>query len=154
MIVLSLNLTRRNDICATGKVFLVLRKNKYYPLAIQFLRYVAVGGVAFVIDFLVLTGALDLGIHYIPATIIAFIAGLLVNYCLCVLWVWSGTQARSFKDILIFALIGVGGLLLTVCLMWLLVDIFSFDVKISKIMVAALVLMWNFGLRKIFVFFK
>jgi putative flippase GtrA len=132
----------------------VFKNNKYYPLAVQFLRYVAVGGVAFIIDFLVLTGALDLGLHYILATVVAFIAGLLVNYCLCVLWVWSGTQARSFKDVFIFALIGVGGLLLTVALMWLAVDVLLWDVRISKIIIAILVLLWNFGLRRIFVFFK
>lgn len=132
----------------------MFKNNKYYPLAVQFLRYVAVGGVAFIIDFLVLTGALDLGLHYILATVVAFIAGLLVNYCLCVLWVWSGTQARSFKDVFIFALIGVGGLLLTVALMWLAVDVLLWDVRISKIIIAILVLLWNFGLRRIFVFFK
>ena len=132
----------------------MFNNHKYYPLALQFLRYVAVGGVAFIIDFLVLTGALDLGVHYILATVIAFMAGLLVNYCLCVLWVWSGTRARSFKDIFIFALIGVGGLLLTVAFMWLTVDVFSWDVRISKIIIAILVLLWNFSLRRIFVFFK
>lgn len=128
--------------------------NKYYPLIGQFLRYVAVGGIAFIIDFLVLNGALALAQHYIVATSVAFMAGLLVNYCLCVLWVWNGTQARSFKDVFIFSLIGVGGLLLTLGLMWLAVDVFSWDVRISKISIAAVVLLWNFGLRKIFVFFK
>ena len=132
----------------------MFKNNQYYPLALQFLRYVAVGGTAFAIDFLVLTGALDLGIHYIAATIIAFMAGLLVNYCLCVLWVWSGTQARSIRDIFIFTVIGIGGLLLTVCLMWLLVDVFSLNVRASKVMVASIVLLWNFGLRKTFVFFR
>jgi putative flippase GtrA len=132
----------------------VFKNNKYYPLAVQFLRYVAVGGVAFIIDFLVLNGGLALGLHYILATIVAFLVGLLVNYCLCVLWVWSGTQARSCKDIFIFALIGAGGLLLTVAFMWLAVEMFSWDVRISKIIIATLVLLWNFSLRRIFVFFK
>ncbi len=127
---------------------------KNYRLAGQFLRYAVVGGVAFIIDFLVLNGALALAHHYIVATSIAFMAGLLVNYCLCVLWVWSGTQARSIKDIFIFSLIGVGGLLLTLALMWLAVDVFSWDVRISKAIIASVVLIWNFLLRKIFVFFK
>lgn len=132
----------------------MFNNHKYYPLALQFLRYVAVGGVAFIMDFLVLTGLVGLGLHYIVATIVAFMVGHLVNYCLCVLWVWSGTQARSLKDIFIFVLIGVVGLLLTVALMWLAVDVFSWDVRVSKITIAIFALMCNFGLRKIFVFFK
>lgn len=133
---------------------LVFNTHKYYPLIGQFLRYAVVGGLAFIVDFLVLAGAVDLGIHYIAATIVAFMAGHLVNYCLCVFWVWSGTQARSFRDIFVFVLIGAGALLLTVVLMWLAVDVFLWDVRISKITIAIFALICNFGLRKIFVFFK
>ncbi|QEI12149.1 GtrA family protein [Cellvibrio japonicus] len=132
----------------------VIRNNKYYPLAVQFCRYVAVGGIAFIMDFLAFNGILALQLHYMLATVIGFMVGVAVNYCLCVFWVWSGTQARTAKDILIFTLIGIGGLLLTALLMWLSVDIFSFDARLSKIVVAIIVLFWNFGLRKVFVFFK
>jgi putative flippase GtrA len=132
----------------------VINNNYYYPLVVQFLRYALVGGLAFVIDFSVLTSLVSVGVHYMAATTVAFMVGHLVNYCLCVLWVWSGTQARSFKDIFIFVLIGFVGLLLTVVLMWLAVDVCSWDVGVSKIITAMLALMCNFALRRIFVFFK
>ncbi|HEY8941478.1 MAG TPA: GtrA family protein [Cellvibrio sp.] len=128
--------------------------NKYYVLLMQFCRYVLVGGIAFVADFTVFNGVLTLQGHYILATVVGFLVGVAVNYSLCVYWVWRGTRARERKDIAIFTLIGVGGLLLTTVLMLLLVDFFAFDARISKIVVAIVVLFWNFGLRKVFVFFK
>lgn len=128
--------------------------HKYYVLLMQFCRYVLVGGIAFVADFAVFNGVLTLQGHYILATVVGFLVGVAVNYSLCVYWVWRGTQARTRKDLAIFTLIGVGGLLLTTVLMVLLVDFFAFDSRISKIVVAIIVLFWNFGLRKFFVFFK
>lgn len=131
-----------------------ITSNKYYPLLVQFCRYVVVGGIAFGMDFLVFNGVLALQGHYILATVIGFLVGVAVNYSLCVFWVWRGTQARTRRDILIFTMIGIGGLLLTTLLMWLSVDILSFDARMSKIVIAVIVLFWNFGLRKVFVFFK
>lgn len=131
-----------------------ISRNKYYLLLMQFCRYVLVGGIAFVADFTVFNGVLALQGHYILATAVGFLVGVAVNYSLCVSWVWRGTQARTRKDLAIFTLIGVGGLLLTTLLMVLLVDFFAFDARISKIVVAIIVLFWNFGLRKVFVFFR
>lgn len=131
-----------------------ISQNKYYLLLMQFCRYILVGGVAFVADFAVFNGVLALQGHYILATVVGFLVGVIVNYRLCVSWVWRGTQARTRKDLAVFTLIGVGGLLLTTALMVMLVDFFAFDARISKIVVAIIVLFWNFGLRKVFVFFK
>lgn len=123
-------------------------------LTLQFLRYVLVGGLAFVVDYAVLSGLLHLDAHYMLATLAGFLAGLVVNYLLCVFWVWRGTQAKTPKDILIFTLIGIGGLLLTALLMWVSVDLLAVDPQLAKLFIAALVLFWNFGLRRIFVFFR
>lgn len=128
--------------------------NKYYLLLMQFCRYVLVGGIAFVADFTVFNGVFALQGHYIWATVVGFLVGVAINYSLCVYWVWRGTQARTRKDLAIFTLIGIGGLLLTTTLMVVLVDFLAFDARISKIAVAIIVLFWNFGLRKVFVFFK
>lgn len=131
-----------------------ISQHKYYLLLMQFCRYVLVGCVAFVADFAVFNGVLALQGHYILATAVGFLVGVIVNYRLCVSWVWRGTQARTRKDLAVFTLIGVGGLLLTTALMVILVDFFAFDARVSKIVVAIIVLFWNFGLRKVFVFFK
>jgi putative flippase GtrA len=129
-------------------------RNKYYRLLMLFCRYVLVGGIAFVADFAVFNSVLTLQGHYVLAAVLGFVVGIAVNYSLCVYWVWRGTQARTRKDLAVFTLIGVGGLLLTIVLMIISVDLLAFDARISKIVVAGIVLFWNFGLRKVFVFFK
>ncbi len=123
-------------------------------LAGQFLRYALVGGLAFVVDFAFLSGVLQLGGHYMLATLVGFMAGLATNYALCVFWVWRGTQATSSRDMLIFTLIGIGGLLLTALLMWVSVELLTLNPQLAKVFIAAIVLVWNFSLRKMFVFFR
>lgn len=123
-------------------------------LAAQFIHYSLVGGIAFVVDFALLSLVIFLGGHYLLATLVGFLAGLAVSYLLCVLWVWRGTQAKTRRDMMLFSVIGVGGLLLTAALMWLCVDRFSLHPQVAKVLVAAMVLLWNFGLRRAFVFFR
>lgn len=129
-------------------------KDRVRRLMIQFMRYTLVGGLAFAVDFGLLSAVLYLDGHYLLATLIGFIGGLITNYLLCVLWVWRGTQAKTARDILVFSLIGVGGLLLTALLMWVSVGLLALDPQISKLFIAALILVWNFGLRRLFVFFR
>lgn len=129
-------------------------KDRILRLMIQFMCYAVVGGLAFVVDFGLLSAVLYVGGHYLLATLIGFIGGLITNYLLCILWVWRGTQARTARDVLVFSLIGVGGLMLTALLMWVSVGLMALDPQISKLFIAALVLIWNFGLRRLFVFFR
>lgn len=120
----------------------------------QFMQYVVVGGLAFVVDFFTLKLLLQSGAPYLMATTAAFLLGLVVCFSLSVLWVWRGTQARGARDFLLFSLIGVAGLGITVLGMWIGVDVLHFDPLHSKLALAAIVLAWNFTLRKFFVFFR
>ena len=118
----------------------------------EFLRYAIVGGLAFALDWSLLRLSLSLGAHYPLATAIGFIAGLSLNYALCLLWVWRGVGAPSVRGFLVFSLIGLGGLGLTEALMWLAVDLVHLSAPLAKVPIAGLVLVWNFVLRRLFVF--
>lgn len=120
----------------------------------EFMTYVLVGGLAFLVDYGVLWLSLQAGLHYAPATVLGFCAGLSTNYLLCISWVWRGTSATSLRDFINFALIGIGGLLLTLLLMWLAVDLARLRPELAKPFIAGIVLVWNFGLRRLFVFFR
>ncbi|MDB5814149.1 MAG: GtrA-like protein family [Rhodocyclales bacterium] len=130
-----------------------LRVDARAALLQAFIKYVAVGGIAFVVDWGTLNLCLWLGLHYMLGTALGFVFGLLTNYSLCVAWVWPGTRARSVRDVIVFSLIGLGGLALTELGMWLSVGLMHFHPSPSKIVLAAIVLVWNFSLRRIFVFF-
>lgn len=119
----------------------------------QFLRYLVVGGVAFLVDFGVLVVLTELYFHYLISAAIAFCCGLVTNYLLSITWVFS---ARSMADkrveFAIFSIIGIVGLGWNQLLMYLGTDIVGLDYRVSKLITVALVLFWNFGMRKLLLF--
>jgi len=120
----------------------------------QFGRYVAVGGLAFLIDF----GSLYLltefaGFHYLISTAVAFMLGLVTNYCLCRLWVFDRrTMESASLEFLIFAIIGIVGLGLNEVVMWVVGEVIHLHYLIGKVISASIVLLWNFGARKLILF--
>ncbi len=132
-------------------------------LLLEFLRYVLVGGSAFVVDFAVLYltrtylfGSLGQeGI--LLATAIAFLAGLAFNYIFSILFVFKGggekVKGQEGKAFLIFAIIGLLGLGFTQLGMWGGTTLFGNESYLwVKAVVAILVLFWNYIARKILIF--
>ena len=56
--------------------------------------------------------------------------------------------------IVLFALVGIAGVGINQLLMYLMVDGLSLNEMVSKMVAAVLVLMWNFGARKLLLFKK
>lgn len=123
-------------------------------LLIQFVRYFFVGGFAFVVDFGLLYILTEYaGLHYLLSATLSFIAGLLVNYIISCLWVFSNSKFKSrIVEFLFFAAIGVVGLGLNDFLIWLFTDCIGTHYMFSKIVAAAVVYLWNFFARKYLVF--
>jgi putative flippase GtrA len=120
----------------------------------QFSHYVLVGGTAFAVDFCILYLLTEqVGLHYLGSATIAFIAGLAVNYALCITWVFDTRTLKSrFNEFLVFGLIGVAGLLLNNALMYLLTDKKGLHYLLSKLIAAGVVLVFNFSLRRTILF--
>ena len=120
---------------------------------IQFLRYLFVGGSAAVVD-LTLYGVMTEGlrIHYLLAAFFAYMVGLVWNYLLSILWVFDKSRHKRTKEITLVFLISIGGLFWTELLLYLFVEyggIYHFSARIIALWI---VLAWNFGMRKIYVF--
>jgi putative flippase GtrA len=116
----------------------------------QFIRYVGVGGMAFAADFSLLYLLTDrAGLYYLLSATLAFCAGLLVNYLLCLAWVFDFRRMQSrLHEFSIFAAIGIAGLLLNTLLLWLLTDFAGLHYLLSKLFAAAFILFFNFSLRR------
>lgn len=123
-------------------------------LLVQFVRYFFVGGFAFVVDFGLLYILTEYaGLHYLLSATLSFIAGLLVNYIISCIWVFSDSKFKNrLVEFLIFAAIGIVGLALNDALIWLFTDCIGTHYMFSKIVAAALVYLWNFFARKYIVF--
>lgn len=124
---------------------------KTTDVKIQFFRYIFVGGMAFVADFIALFLLKELlHLNLYIAVAIAFIFGLLTNYILSKLLVF--TKENSIGEFITFTTIGVIGLIFTELLMHLFAVIIGIQYLISKAIVACIVLVWNFTAKKIILY--
>jgi putative flippase GtrA len=129
---------------------LLIRKTQNTWL--QFIRYLFVGGFAAVVDTacLYLLYA-HLGVNHLVAAAIGFILGLITNYLISIAWVFEST-GKVKTEFALFSMIGISGLGWTELIMWASVDLAHTSVMLAKVISLFLVLIWNFGMRKKFVF--
>lgn len=125
---------------------------KMNKLIKQILRFGVVGGSAFLIDFGVLWIFADLlGVHYLISNVIAFTVSVIYNYILSILWVFDTDKTRSkTAEMAIFVLLSVIGLGINELIMWICVDGMQIAHLISKIAATAIVMVYNFITRKLF----
>lgn len=125
-------------------------------VVIQFFRYIFVGGIAFLVD----GGSLFLielmGIHYLIAAVFAFILGLTANFIMSKLLVFNGSESNKSNrvEFIVYGVIGIIGLGITEIIMFAFTEKLNMHFMISKIIAAALVLVWNFMARKIALYNK
>jgi len=131
--------------------------NRYFiartdDVFIQFVRYIFVGGFSALIDIgLLFILNNELGVNYLLAAALAFLAGLATNYLLSIVWIFRST-GNVKKEFVIFSVIGIAGLIWTEIIMWFFVEKIDLSVMLSKLIALVLVLFWNFIMRKKFAF--
>ena len=121
-------------------------------LIAQFMKFGVVGVIAFIIDFGVMVFLTEVfAVPYLISTTIAFTVSVIFNYVASMRYVFVRKDEMSRRrEFIIFVLLSVIGHVLNDVFMWLLVDFFFIDYRISKIITTVLVAIWNFVSRKIF----
>lgn len=118
----------------------------------QFLRYFFVGASSAVVDLIVFTALVKYAdMHYFTAAFIGYMLGLTWNHILCVYWVFESRHSRS-KELMMVFLIALGGLFWTEVILYGLIEWTGLDAVLSKMISQIVVLFWNFGMRKFYVF--
>ncbi|MDD3842709.1 MAG: GtrA family protein [Candidatus Izemoplasmatales bacterium] len=125
---------------------------------IRIFRYVFVGGIAFLFDYLffflagLILGDTTWGI--VGATAIGFVIGLTINYFASKKVVFTenprGLNAKS--EFIVYGIIGLFGLLITEGLM--LVMILVMNKYIARLIVSIMVLLYNYFARKLILYRK
>ena len=124
-------------------------KNK---LLNQILKFGLVGGTAFVIDYVLLYFCTEfLHIHYLISSIISFTVSVIFNYILSIKWIFDVKKKQDVKDFVIFIILSVIGLGINSLIMYVMVEKFGAYYMLSKIVSTAVVMVYNFITRKIFV---
>lgn len=130
-----------------------LRFLEQHPLLLQIWRFAIVGGLAFVVDFgLLLLLTEVVGINYLASATLSFVASVIVNYILSVLWVFdSKGKKRSIFKIIMFFVLSTCGLLINNAIMWFSVEILAISYIIGKLVATFVVMVFNFITRKILI---
>ena len=143
-------------------------------LSAEILRFVLVGGIATVIDFLVMAltlylfapenypdflsifaGGSPTPLAAAVGTGAGFLAGLAANYFLSVVFVYNEEgKSKTIKGFLLFAVLSAVGLAVHEAGMYLFYTVLRINEWIVKIFLTTVVLVYNYLTRKIFIFRK
>lgn len=118
----------------------------------QIIKFGVVGGMAFFIDYGLLLFFTDIcGIWYLLSSFLSYSISTVFNYWASMKFVFKGKEDMGKgKEFTIFVTLSLMGLGVNQVGMWGFVDGFGMDYKWAKIIVTAIVMVWNFITRKIF----
>ena len=117
------------------------------------IKFGFVGFLCFFIDYgimVFLTEALK--INYLISSGCSFSVSVIVNYILSIKFVFDADRdANKVKQFLVFLFFSIGGLIINQIVMWVAVDLLGIFYMISKIGATAIVMVYNFITRKLFI---
>ena len=121
-------------------------------LLIQIFKFGIVGVIAFLIDYIVLFCCKEfIGLSVLLSAAIAFTVSVIYNYIASVKWVFDVNKEKSAKkNFVIFIILSIIGLIITEIIMWIGSDIMKINYLIVKIIATAIVMVFNFITRKMF----
>ncbi|MEK6894952.1 MAG: GtrA family protein [Nanoarchaeota archaeon] len=120
---------------------------------IKLIKYTFSSGIATLLDVLFIWFLTSfLGIYYLISTTISFTLISLANYLVIKNWVFYDRKESYAKNYLLFLIIGVGGLIWTLALMYFFVEFVGINYILARVLAAFIVLIWNFFMNKKFTF--
>ncbi len=118
----------------------------------QLFRFGIVGGIAFVIDYSIMVLCKEVfHLSTLLSAGLGFTISVIFNYIASVKWVFDVNKKNSStKQFILFIIFSVMGLGITELIMWFGEDILLISYLIVKIFATAVVMVFNFITRKMF----
>ena len=133
------------------KFFKIKLSEKNEKLLIQIIKFIIVGGIATIIDWLIYYIAYNyLNIKPLISNIISYSISTVYNYLASVKFVFKVSKNNGKRNFIIFIIFSLIGLGLSELLIYLFIDKLNISKMISKILSTVIVMIFNFITRKIF----
>jgi len=156
---------------------LIKEQRKKYPKICEIIRFLIIGGIATIIDMLVMAGIIYItnkdmfpagfisvfgenhsinGLVVVFATAIGFAVGLVFNYFFSIIYVYDNDNnyAKTKKGFLLFTILSAIGLIIQSLGMFIGYSLLGINEWVVKVVLVFIVLIFNYITRKIFVFNK
>lgn len=119
----------------------------------QIIKFGFVGFICFFIDYGIMVLLTEVfGINYLISSACSFTISVTVNYILSITLVFETDKNKNkLKEFVIFVFLSIIGLGINQLVMWFAGEILGIFYMISKIAATAIVMVYNFISRKIFI---
>lgn len=131
----------------------MLKKLLKNPKLWEVFRFGVNGGVCFLVDAFIMSIMMD----YTPAPDwlsigVGFTVSVVLNYILCLVWVFKGAGKQDLKSQIVFIGSSVIGLGLTELLMLFALNVLSMHKLVSKVIVTLIVMVWNYFMKRLAIY--
>lgn len=118
----------------------------------QIFKFGIVGGIAFIIDYGIMVISKELlGFSVLLSAALGFTISVIFNYIASINWVFDvNNEKNKKKNFILFMIFSIIGLILTEVIMFIGTDIININYLIVKIVATAIVMVFNFITRKMF----
>lgn len=117
----------------------------------QFIKFVLVGVMTTALNFVIFAICLKLGLHYLPAAIVAFAIATINSYTWNRIWTFRAGKHRN-KRLAKFTIVQLVGLSINLVVLSFLVETFSMSELVAQLLANGFVVLSNFTGNKLWTF--
>jgi putative flippase GtrA len=110
------------------------------------------GGFSFLIEASLLYVITESGVHYLVSSAISFVLAFLIHFSISRKFIFKKSWMPFYMEMASYLGITLAGLALTVLCMYLFTEVAGIYYIISKALTTIVTLMWNYSIRKLWLY--